>query len=218
MTFLQTNFRDLQQLISRLIVQCTWLQGKSAAVIPHDPSRHRRRSFIISYSALSACWYLLLSYSPIAQAQQPSEYRLKVAFLYNFAAYTEWPSLPEKVLNLCIHGDDPFGEDLQHLRQKKINDYEIMIRQTNNAEELATCQIVFIARSAVSNLSEIINQLNGKPILTIADTPGTSRQGVMLNMAIKEGKVTFEANDAMAKRNHLKLSSQLLRFATEVYQ
>jgi hypothetical protein len=218
MTFLLTNFRNLKQLISRLIVQCTRIPGKPATVISHDPNRHRRRSFIISCSALLACWYLLLSYSPIAQAQQPSEYRLKVAFLYNFAAYTEWPSLPEKVLNLCIHGDNPFGEDLQHLRQKKVNEYEIMIRQTNNVEELATCQIVFITRSAASNLSEIINKLNGKPILTIADTPGTSRQGVMLNMSIKEGKVTFEANDAMAKRNHLKLSSQLLRFATEVYQ
>ncbi|MBK9661695.1 MAG: YfiR family protein [Nitrosomonas sp.] len=218
MTFFLKNFRNLKQFIERLIVKCTQLPGKSASVISHDNSRHRRRLLIIACSIFSACWYLLLSYSPIAQAQQPSEYRLKVAFLYNFAAYTEWPSLPEKVLNLCIHGDDPFGEDLQHLRQKKVNEYEILIRQTNNVEELATCQIVFIARSAVRNLSEIIDQLNGRPILTIADTPGTSRQGVMLNMAIKEGKVTFEANDAMAKKNHLKLSSQLLRFATEVYQ
>ena len=217
MTFLPTNFRNLKPLISRLIGKCAWIPGK-VNVISHDHGRHRKRSFIIFCSALSACWYLLLSYSPIAQAQQPSEYRLKVAFLYNFAAYTEWPSLPEKVLNLCILGDDPFGEDLQHLRQKKVNEYEILIRKTNNVEELVTCQIVFITQSAVSNLSEIINQLNGKPILTIADTPGIGRQGVMLNMAIKEGKVTFEANDAMAKRNHLKLSSQLLRFATEVYQ
>jgi hypothetical protein len=37
-------------------------------------------------------------------------------------------------------------------------------------------------------------------------------------MSIKKGKVTFEANMASAKRNGLKLSSQLLRFASEVYQ
>lgn len=157
-------------------------------------------------------------HSPVARAEQPSEYRLKVAFLYNFIAYTEWPEQQSLNLNFCIYGDDPFGEHLQHLRGKKTNEQEILIRHTQNIEDLSMCQIVFISRSVIHDLKAILNQLNGKPILTISDSPDASLQGVVINMSIKEGKVTFEANIARAKRNGLKLSSQLLRFASEVYQ
>lgn len=166
-------------------------------------------------------YFLIVSLScpVLAQTeQQPSEYRLKVAFLYNFAAYTEWPSLHTSALNLCIYGEDPFGEHLQHLQQKKVHEHEILIRYIKDIEDLPGCHIVFITHSAVNKLSDIVDLLSGKPVLTIADTPGSSQHGVTINMTVKEGKVIFEANNAIAKRNGLKLSSQLLRFAYEVYQ
>lgn len=80
------------------------------------------------------------------------------------------------------------------------------------------CQIIFLSRSDRANITNIIKLLDDKPILTIADTPGAGQQGVVLNMAVKDGKVVFEASLIIARRNGLKLSSQLLRFATEVYQ
>lgn len=192
----------------------------------------KRRNSIISTNRLKsnkgflADWrkvaFVLLLQLGIASSmhaeEQPSEYRLKVAFLYNFAAYTTWPNPPDHDLTLCILGEDPFGHNLQHLQGKKINEHGILIKHTKNMTELADCHIVFISQTAIKDVDEIIKQLQGMPILTIADNPGASRQGVVLNMAIKEGKVTFEANIAMAKRNGLNLSSQLLRFASEVFQ
>ncbi|WP_240143683.1 YfiR family protein [Nitrosomonas sp. JL21] len=160
----------------------------------------------------------LLGYSSLTHAEQLPEYRLKVAFLYNFATYTEWPELPDQVLTICIYGDDPFGEYLQHLRQKKANERELSVRHITHLEELSVCQIVFISRSATEQLGKIIDVLNAKPVLTITDIPGSTQQGVMLTMTLKDGKVTFEANLASAKKSGLRLSSQLLRFATEVYQ
>ena len=191
---------------------------KQEETVFYRSRRIRKRLLIHYFPVLPLCWLLFLGYVPLTQAEQPSEYRLKVAFLYNFSTYTEWPSLPDQVLNLCIYGKDPFGENLQHLQHKKAHEHEIVIRHTRNTEDLPSCQIVFITRSSIDNLSDIVKQLDEMPILTIADTPGASQQGVILNMAIKEGKATFEANVAIAKRNRLKLSSQLLRFATEIYQ
>ncbi len=162
--------------------------------------------------------FLILGYSPLTYAEQPTEYRMKVAFLYNFAAYTEWPDRHIQNLNLCIYDEDPFGEHLQHIQQKKINNDEIVIQHVKNIGDLTNCQMIFITRSAIGNLDHVINLLNGKPILTVADTPGTASRGIVLNMTVKEGKVTFEANIAKAKKSGLKLSSQLLRFASEIYQ
>lgn len=195
-----------------------WILGKQEETVFYGNRRIRKRLLIRYFPVFPLCWSLFLGYSPLTLAEQPSEYRLKVAFLYNFSAYTEWPGLPGQVLNLCIYGEDPFGENLQHLQHKKAHEHEIVVRHTKNTEDLPGCQIVFITRSSIDNLSDIVKQLDEMPILTIADTPGASQQGVILNMAIKEGKVTFEANVTIAKRNRLKLSSQLLRFATEVYQ
>ncbi len=68
---------------------------------------------------------LILSLSPVAMALQPApqplrQYRIKAAFLYNFAKFVEWP--PEafddedSTLVLGVLGDDPFGAALQSLR------------------------------------------------------------------------------------------------------
>lgn len=218
MTYLYKVLCYLDQRISKWICGDGWILKKPE--VPGEQSnRFARKSIVVIYSAiLSLHWLLLLSYSPSGQAEQPSEYRLKVAFLYNFAAYTEWPNAHNSVLNLCIHGEDPFGENLQHIRQKKVHEQELLIRHTNNIEDLPDCQIVFITRSVVDSLGSIINILDGKPILTVADTPGVGQQGVALNMAIKEGKVIFEANLTVARKSGLRLSAQLLRFATKVYQ
>ena len=220
MTFLQKKNPLLNQLITRVTVIRNWIRGKQETAVCYGNRRIRKRLFIRFYPILSLCLFLslFLGYSSLTLAEQPSEYRLKVAFLYNFSAYTEWPSLPDQVLNFCIYGEDPFGENLQHLQHKKAHENEIVVRHTRNSEDLPSCQIVFITHSSIDNLSDVIKQLDGMPILTIADTPGASQQGVILNMTMKEGKVTFEANVTIAKKNRLKLSSQLLRFATEVYQ
>ena len=161
---------------------------------------------------------LLLSLTSSVMAESPSEYRLKVAYLYNFVVYTEWPELQGQVVHLCILGEDPFKENLQYIRQKNIHDRDLSILHVQKNDDLSVCQIVFISRSDSANISNIIKLLDDKPILTIADTPGAGQQGVVLNMAVKDGKVVFEANLIIARRNGLKLSSQLLRFATEVYQ
>lgn len=161
---------------------------------------------------------LYIGHPPPANAHEVPEYRLKVAFLYNFAAYTEWPIPPTQALNLCIYGQDPFGENLDFIRKKKVNDHELVIRHSRNINELSGCQIVFITHAMIDDLTDINSRLGGHPVLTIAETPGAGRQGAILNMAVRDGKIVFEANIAAAKTKGLKLSSQLLRFAIKVYQ
>lgn len=52
----------------------------------------------------------------------------------------------------------------------------------------------------------------------VAAAPRVMDQGVMLNMAVAQGRVTFEANLVAARRSRLNLSSKLLHLATEVVQ
>ena len=70
----------------------------------------------------------------------------------------------------------------------------------------------------IDNLPRVLDTLFAKLVLTVADSPGGMRQGVILNMGTKQSKVTFEANLAAARSNGLNLSSKLLNLASEVRQ
>ena len=169
----------------------------------------------------SLCWGLsaaLLFCVPSAQGEDLPEYRLKAAFVYNFIVYTEWPPGKNTTLNVCILGTDPFGAEIDGMQGKSVAGLSIVVQRKPAGEPFSNCQVVFIPASAMQSLPRLLENLRGQPVLTVADTPGAMRQGVALNMAVSQGRVTFEANLQAARRAGLNLSSKLLRLATEVKQ
>lgn len=180
------------------------------------PATHRmRRGRGLRAIALAAS-AALLGAGAQANAQEPTEYRLKTAFIYNFMAFTEWPADAGPTLNLCIHGPDPFGAELDALQGKTVLTRTIGLQRKVGMDALKNCQAVFVTREAQDQLPKVLETLRGQPVLTIADSPGAMRRGVALNMNLAAGKVTFEANAQAARSHGITLSSKLLRLATEV--
>lgn len=153
-----------------------------------------------------------------ARAEELPEYRLKAAFIYNFIVFTDWPAGAGATLNVCIHGQDPFGAEIDGLQGKTVGSRSIALQRKVGIDALRGCQVVFIAASAQEHLPRVLAALEGQTVLTIADSPGAMRRGVALNMNVSGGKVTFEANMAAARAGSVSLSSKLLRLATEVQQ
>jgi hypothetical protein len=168
----------------------------------HSPPRWRR--------GLLALGLMCLWFAPAASSQELSEYRLKAAFLYNFAAFTEWPAQVGSVLNLCVYGRDPFG--------KSIGQRKLVVQRKAGAGVLKDCQIVFISAADMEQLPRLLDALRGLPVLTVTESRGAARQGAALNMNLAQGKVTFEANLVAARAVGLNLSSRMLSLATEVIQ
>ena len=164
------------------------------------------------------CVLVLLSWWSGARAQESTEYRIKAAFLYNFARFTDWPTAVPDVLHLCVYGEDPFDEALDDLVGKRIGQRKLVVQHKSIGDSLLPCQLVFIAPRAMRSLPRVLDSLRGTAVLTVADSPGACQKGVMLNMAVVQGKVRFEANLQAAHAAQLRLSSQLLRLATEVIQ
>lgn len=151
-------------------------------------------------------------------AEDLPEYRLKAAFVYNFIVYTEWPADTGAMLNLCIHGPDPFGPEIDGLQGKVAAGRSIAVMRKPAGDSLKGCQVVFLSAAAIGSLPRDLARLNGQTVLTVADSPAAMQQGVVLNMALRQGKVSFEANLRAARSAGLGLSSKLLRLATEVLQ
>ena len=150
------------------------------------------------------------------RAQDPPEYRLKAAFIYNFAAFTEWPADVGNTLTLCLFGQDPFGAEIEPLHGKKVGERSIAVQRHSTAQSLKACQIVFVASAEMPQLPKVLDAVRGLPVLTLADSAGAAQQGLMLNMRLIQGRVTFDANPGAARNARLALSSKLLRLAAEV--
>jgi len=160
----------------------------------------------------------LIAFAPAALSDELPEYRLKAAFLYNFALFTEWPADVGSTLNLCVYGRDPFGVEIDALQGKPVGNRRLVVSRVTSVEALTRCQVVFIAGPSGDSISRVLSTLRGATVLTIADAAGAAEQGVALNMNVVNNKITFEANLTAARAANLKLSSKLLSLATEVLQ
>jgi len=158
------------------------------------------------------------SHAAQAHSQSKPEYRLKAAFLYNFALFTDWPTETGHSLNLCIYGTDPFGDEIDALQGKPVGARVLAVHRRPVGESLSGCEIVFIAPSAIPALPRVLERLQGSAALTVADSPGAAEGGVALNMSVAQDRVAFEANLKAARAARLNLSSKLLHLATQVIQ
>jgi len=146
-----------------------------------------------------------------------SEYQIKAAFLYNFAKFVEWPAAVSQkgsaAFKIGILGDDPFGADIAVIEKKLVRSKPLKILRANALDELSGCQVIFICASVEPWLADILERLQGKPVLTVGDTNRFAHQGVMINLINVGNKIRFQINPAAADRVGLKISSQLLRLA-----
>ena len=151
-------------------------------------------------------------------AQALSEYKVKAAFLYNFAKFVEWPQdafrAPDDPFTICVLGENPFGNALaEAVKGNTLNGRGFIERHITNTQEAKACQILFISSSEHDQLRAIMKELTGASILTVADTRGSAQQGSIVDFILQDNKVRFEFNTDAAERAQLKISSKLLSLA-----
>lgn len=172
------------------------------------------RAFVVPGALFS-----IVSASAWAQTSATPEYALKAAFIYNFARFTNWGDRPDKSLNLCVLGRDPFGSALDTIDNKEVGSLHIAVKRLRDADKaFRSCQIVFIADSEMDNFllqPERVRLATG--VMTIADQEGAARQGVIVELTTGDQRVGFEFNQASATQAKVEVSSKLLRLARKVY-
>ena len=146
-----------------------------------------------------------------------AEYKVKAAYLYNFAKFVEWPEDtfkdPLLPLGICIIGDDPFGDAIDVIKDKNVKGKKLAIKQSSRKSELTGCHILFISPSENNNLSGILKIIKNKHILTVSDMNKFAQRGGMINLKQVKDKIRLEINHEAAKQSGLKMSSKLLKIA-----
>lgn len=178
-----------------------------------------------SFGRSARCWLLailLIIVQPFAlskaHANEMLEYQVKAAFIFNFIAFTQWPENTSPTINLCLYGEDYFGQEIDKLQNKAVGAHPIKVMRVNSINQLQQCQAIFFSKSTDSSLANIVNSLRNQPILTLADTPNAISSGIIINMNLVNEKIVFEINLAFARKSGLDISSKLLHLATKVHQ
>lgn len=157
-----------------------------------------------------------------ADAQPPDEYSVKAAFVYNFLKYIEWPDTAgckaSGRIKLGILGKNPFGSSFDRFKQKPIDNCILEVHEVKANEPINLFQAVFICRSEKKKLNEILTDLKSLPVVTLADSPGSMQEGVIINLIQREDKLGFEINKKIADSAGLKISSQLLKLASAIHE
>ncbi len=144
------------------------------------------------------------------------EYEVKAAFIYNFIRFIEWTNDAGAEMAVCVAGDNPFGAALNKISGKTVRGKKIVIRQVEDIDG-SGCNVLFIGSSEEWHISQIARDLSGLNILTIGDTKGYARKGIIINFYMEGNRVRFEINTEAAEKSGLRISSKLLGLAAIVH-
>jgi hypothetical protein len=179
-------------------------------LIPGHP--HRRASFFFVI-----LW--IFSTAPagaLAHNDDEIEYPAKLAFLYNFAKFIEWPVASYRFSGapfvLCIAGRDPFRpDDESELRTRTVLGHPIQIRRLTGTS--GVCNIAFIPLTERDQADNILRAFRGSSTLTVGEIQGFAARGGIINLTVERNRLSFEINQQAAERAGLKISSKLLGLA-----
>lgn len=142
------------------------------------------------------------------------DYELKAVLIYKLTKFVTWPQNNEASFDICVYGQNPFGDALKLLDGKQVNSVPIKTRHLSSVfYELDNCQLLFIANSASGHLNRILLATSYSPVLTVSDIENFAKFGGMIEMTSENQQVGFSINVKAAKAVDLNIASPLLELS-----
>ena len=191
--------------------------------LPGTGELTRRIALLVAaHFCLAVCGCLDAARAEIPPRHPVSEYRVKGAFLYNFTKFVSWPESafenPDSPFFLCVLEPEPLRDVLNAVRKREAQGRPFRIRNCKHNKISATCHVVFLNGHDPNRIASLLQQLDGKPVLTVGEIPGFTESGGMIRFFVKDRKVKFEINLDAVKEAGLSMSSRLLSLAQNVYR
>lgn len=171
--------------------------------------------------ALICC--ICLSHSPTVAAGPVTgtEYEVKAGFIYNFVNFVTWPDTAfedrPNTLVLCFISNSPQSDVLYRLNGKTIKGRKIEVMAYQQGNCLEQSHILFFGTQDKGFIQPILSQAMDRNILTIGEVEGFTRMGGVINFFEEQNRLRFKVNVDAAKRQGLKMSSQILVSAQIVH-
>lgn len=192
---------------------------------PAPQTRLRRRSFpwgriFVLLVVCGACASLWVRHARAGNAEtkaKETEAKVKVAYVYNFPKFIDWPSDVKKAaagpIRICLIGTDPIRTILGELSIRKVNGRSIEVAHIEDPNALTRCHLLFISRSEEQRLPFVLQRVEKTPVLTVSDIPRFAYRGGMIGFVTEKDRVKIEINQKSVRLAGLKVRAKLLEIA-----
>jgi hypothetical protein len=177
---------------------------------------------------------LLACETASAQTRLPAR-EVEAAYLINFLRYTQWPAQsfdsPQSPYVIGVVGSEDETSTVRAVAQAAgtVNGRPIEVRALRAAHapsagtahardaqpgnEWSGVHLVFFHESGGAPSRQELAPLAGKPVLTVADTPGFIAAGGMIELVNSAEHIVFAANPSAIADAQLVVSSKVLKLA-----
>lgn len=172
----------------------------------------------------------MLAITPPLCAQnldKPKAYKVKAAYLYNFAKFIHWPDHvlqdDDEPFVIGVLDNDEFAVIVRTtVHNKKIAGHHVVVQHFNwNDREdrisMKQCQMLYISESRSNRLHKILEHLNHNSLLLVGDSSDFARKGGMIGFVLEQGRIVFDINQEAIEQATLEISSKLLKLARVVW-
>jgi len=145
--------------------------------------------------------------------------QLKSEFIKKFPPFITWPNssgLRNKSQPFIIKviGSDSFARNLSKTTaHHKLKHRTVQVTHIRATAEIPDCHVLVIGSDMVDNLTQILEEVRHKPILTISDREDFGKLGVIINFQIVDANIRFIINVAALKGSGLTATSWLYKTA-----
>lgn len=171
------------------------------------------RILVFAYLCVSSIFLPVYADEPPRQLEQ----KIKAGLVYNLLKYTIWPKDPALAqkddLQICLFGDDPFDGYLAPLQGRTAQQFLISISHIKQINETDSCDVIIVHRNQEKRVSELLDYLGDKHILTISDINQFSRRGGMIEMAREDEKISLYVNKDAIDHAGLDIEEHMLKLA-----
>lgn len=154
-------------------------------------------------------------------ADSLSEAQVKIAFVYNFAKFTEWPAsafpTPQSPLTVCLlHGKSDYVNAFSGIEGRLVQGRPLQVKRSVRTEDLKTCQVIYFGEPDEKRVPEVLRSVGDAPVLTISDIEGFYGSGGIIGLIPVDNGIQFEVDLDVAHRANLNFSAHLLKVAKGV--
>lgn len=172
----------------------------------------KRLSQQVACIVLLAIIALPVKAAPIISKQ----YQIVSSFLLQLTSFTTWKNNQSNSVNICLYGDDPFGQYIDDMRKRLPKNragqlIKIKRLPDNDNFPIEQCNIVYTEHQHLAAMWLALPTKHH--ILLVSQHQDFINQGGMVNFAYQNKRVKLEVNLPAVQQAGLKMSSALLKHA-----
>jgi hypothetical protein len=168
--------------------------------------------------------FLFLLLTPLRPFGLPQglDYRVHAMFVYHFTKYIEWPAQRnhDGFQVFFLEETPVISEFRKVIENKLIDNRKVSIQRLDfDNKMLRNADIIYVPSSKrikAEQIRALSESLAGFPVLIITENEGLLKRGSMINLIVVDDKLRFEVNKSLIQSRGLKVSSELLRLASQV--